>query len=165
MLAPASQATPGLAGRAERHSMQPVAQQIGVADRAGLARQDEEHGLEDVLGEMSVAQELAADGEDHRTVSHHQGRERRFPGTIAPGVEPLQELAVGQSRDGATLKEQLDLVDDGVGGRTDHVRRSSRGNLFGLIPFLITAPRPAIVSQVITPARKNRTPAHTNPKR
>ena len=79
-LATASEPDPGLAGRAERDAIEPVAQQVGVADRPGLAGQDEEDGLEGVLGMVAVAQELAADAQHHRPVPCHQGGEGGLAG-------------------------------------------------------------------------------------
>jgi hypothetical protein len=92
---PAGDLLPRAPRRPDRHPVQPVAQQVGVADRTGLAGQDEEDGLEGVLGMLRVAQDLAADAQHHRTVPAHQRRERGLAGRVAPaGGVPLQELAV-----------------------------------------------------------------------
>ena len=45
-----------------------------------------------------VTQELAADVQDHGPVPRHQCGEGGFAGGVAPIVEPLDELAVGQAR-------------------------------------------------------------------
>ena len=99
MPAPAIEPCPGLARRADRHPVEPGAQQVGVADGAGLAGEHEEDGLEGVLGMVPVTQELSADVEDHRPVPRHQRDERRIPSRIAAGGEPLQQLPVGQAGD------------------------------------------------------------------
>jgi hypothetical protein len=103
--APASEADFRLLGRAKCNPVQPVTQQVGILDRAGLASQHEEHRLKDVFGKVEVTYELSADVQDHRSMPRHQGGERRFPGRIAPTVESLQELSVGESSDRCTLKE------------------------------------------------------------
>ena len=45
-----------------------LAQQVGITDGARLPGQHEEDGLEGVLGVVAVAQELAADVQDHGPV-------------------------------------------------------------------------------------------------
>ena len=107
--ASAGEPDPGLPRRADRHPVEPGAQQVGVADGEGLAGEDEEDGLEGVLGVVPVAQELSADAQDHRPVARHERGEGGIPGRIAAGGEPLQELAVGQTGDRAALEERLDL--------------------------------------------------------
>ena len=127
VLAPAGEPDPGLAGRAERDPVQPVAQQVGVADRPGLAGQHEEDGLEGVLGMVPVAQELPADVQDHRPVPRHQRGEGGLAGGIAPVVEPLDELAVGQPGDGAAVEERPDLPDHRWCCHGRHAVRPPRG--------------------------------------
>ena len=53
-------------------AIEPGGEPVGVAERAGLAGQDEEGGLEGVLGELVVAQELSADAQDHRAMAGNQ---------------------------------------------------------------------------------------------
>ncbi len=81
--ASASESDARLLGRAERDTVQPVRQQVGIADRAGLACQNEEDSLKGVFGVVQVAQELAADVQDHRPVPTHQRGEGRLAGGIA----------------------------------------------------------------------------------
>ena len=57
--------------------MEPAAQGIAGVDRARLAGQDQERGLESVLRIVVVAQDGAAGRRDHRPVPRHQGREGR----------------------------------------------------------------------------------------
>ncbi len=105
--APAGEPAAGLARRAEGHAVEPVAQQVGVSDGGGLSCQDEEDGLEGVLGVMAVAQELPADAQDHRPVPRHQGGES---GIVARGREPLEELAIGESGHRAAREERAELT-------------------------------------------------------
>jgi hypothetical protein len=51
-----------------RHAVQPRADRLALADRAGLAEQHEEGRLERVLGLVRVAQDPPADAEHHRAV-------------------------------------------------------------------------------------------------
>ena len=78
--APAGDLLPCTPRRPDRDPVQPVAQQVGVADRPGLAGQDEEDGLEGVLGMLHVAQELPADAQHHRPVPADQRREGGLAG-------------------------------------------------------------------------------------
>jgi hypothetical protein len=75
----------------------------------GLAGQDEEDGLEYVLGMMPVAHELVADAQDHGPVPSHQSGEGDFTGGIAAGGKPLEELSVGHPGNRAAAEERLNL--------------------------------------------------------
>src|SRR5262249_31090179 len=62
-----------------------------LANRAGLARQDEEGRLENVLGVVPVAEQAAAHRQDHAAVPSHQG----FKGGFIPcRRKALQQLRV-----------------------------------------------------------------------
>ena len=126
-LAPAGELDLGLAGRAERDPIQPVSQQVGVANRPSLASQNEEDGLESIFGMVSVTQELAADVQHHGPVPRHQGGESRFAGGVAPIVEPLEELAIGQSGDRSAVEERPELPDHRWCCHWRHAVRPLRG--------------------------------------
>jgi len=84
----------GLPGDPERDPVQPSGEGFAVDDRPAPAEQDQERGLEGVLGRVSIAQDAAADGQDHRPVSMDQDSE----GPLAPGLageEVRHELPVG----------------------------------------------------------------------
>ena len=70
------------------NTVQPSADEVAVADRAGSADQDEERGLERVLDIALVAEHAAADAENHRTVPRDQRGERRL---VAVGDVAIQE--------------------------------------------------------------------------
>jgi hypothetical protein len=89
--------------------MKPATEQVGIPDRRGLARQDEEDGLERVLGVMMIAQELAADAEYHRPVSRHDGGESALIDGFASCSEPIKKLAVGKPRCRAAIEERSEL--------------------------------------------------------
>ena len=110
--AAASEPAAGLAGRAERHAVEPVAQQVGVADRPGLAGQHEEDGLEGVLGMVAVAQELPADAQHHRPVPRHQRGEGGLAGRIAAAVNRSRSWRSVRAGDRAALEERPDLPDN-----------------------------------------------------
>ncbi len=128
-LAAAATPDPGLPRRAQGHPVEPVAQQVGVADRAGLARQDEEDGLEGVLGVVSVAQELPANAQHHRAMAGYERGEGGLADGIAAGDESIEELAVGQPGDRAAIEQRAELPDH----RRRHHLRHARGSLEGKI--------------------------------
>ena len=64
----------------------------------GLSGEDEEDGLEGVVGRVPVARHPAADAQHHRPVAIHQGGERRLGRGDAPAPrEPCQQLGVGEA--------------------------------------------------------------------
>ena len=128
--------------RPERDTVEPRAQQVGVADGSSLAGKHEEHGLKGVLGMMPVAQALQTDAQNHWPMPGNQRLEDRFPNGIAAGDEPLQQLCVGQAGDRATLEERLDLPDNRPCRRLRHagsLRRSDPG--VALNPIMRIVPR------------------------
>ena len=56
-----------------RHAVEPVADQGPGPDGGGLGSQDEEGGLESVLGVVVVAQHAPAHAQHHGTVAPDQG--------------------------------------------------------------------------------------------
>ncbi len=83
----------GFAGQAGGDAVQEAADGLPATDGARLAGQDEEGGLEDVLGVVEVAEEAAADAQHQPPVALHQRREGRL---VAAGGEALQQLPVAQ---------------------------------------------------------------------
>src|SRR5262249_2405546 len=87
-----------------------AAQRTVPPQRRRLAHEDEEGGLEGVLGVLCVAQDAAANAQHHRPVPHEQGREG---GLVVPRHEALEERRVGQGKGGATVEETADLLQGG----------------------------------------------------
>jgi hypothetical protein len=56
---------------------------------------------------------LPADVHHHRAVAADKRREGSFAGGIAPGGEPLDELAIGQANDGGSIIKRFNLLRDG----------------------------------------------------
>src|SRR5262249_7874232 len=83
---------------------------LARADRVRLPDEDEEGGLEGVLGGVPVAQDAAADAQHHRAVAAHQRRER---GRLAPRHETNEQLAVAQARPAAPQHGPAQVLDDG----------------------------------------------------
>jgi hypothetical protein len=85
-----------LGARPERDAlsdaMQPATDRLLLADRGSPADEDEERGLEGVLGVVGVAQHPPADTQDHRAVAAHEGLEGAL---IAAQRKNLQELPIG----------------------------------------------------------------------
>ena len=89
--------------------VQPGAERIPHPEPARPLHQDQERGLEGVLGVVRVSQHAPADPQDHRPVPLHQDREGQLGGLAPVGGEPLQELAVGQLADRADVEERPEL--------------------------------------------------------
>jgi hypothetical protein len=86
--------------------VQPAPQGVSLPDRAGLFHQDQERGLERVLGVVRFTQDPPADAQDHRPVPRHQ----RLDGPGIPlAEEPLKELRVRQSRKHALRKQAVEI--------------------------------------------------------
>ena len=74
-----------------------------------LADEDEEGGLQGVLGIVVVAEDTATDAPDHRAVPPHQ----RFEGrSFSAAHEALQQLSVGQVRSLQQLQGAAQVLDD-----------------------------------------------------
>ena len=97
-------------GGAVGDAVQPAAQRVAGADRAGRTRQDQEGGLECVLDVVLLLQHGAAGGQDHRAMPRDQGLEG---GLVAVGDIPGQELAIAES-DRAAVVEQVAEVPQGA---------------------------------------------------
>ena len=66
--------------------MEPGAERVADPERAGLAGEDEEDGLEGVLGLVLVAERGAADAPDHRPVALDQQGEGRLARAVVRRV-------------------------------------------------------------------------------
>jgi hypothetical protein len=75
-------------------AVQPVRHQSSWHDGCGLASEDEERGLEGVLGILVVGQDAAAYTPDHRAMPPHKGREGGF---VALFDEAAEEFPIGRS--------------------------------------------------------------------
>jgi hypothetical protein len=81
-----------MTGQAGGDAVQPVAERRAAADDGGLLGEDQEGGLEGVLGILVVAQEPFANAQDERPVACDKcGKGRLIPA----GAVQLQELVVG----------------------------------------------------------------------
>ena len=94
MLATASDGEARLAARAEGDAIEPVAEQVGVADRLRFLSQDQEDSLHGVFGVVAIAQQLVAHAQDQPAVAEYQPGERRLADRVMPRDEAVQELAV-----------------------------------------------------------------------
>ena len=73
-------------------------------ERAAPAHQDQERGLERVLGVVLVAEDGPADPQDHRPVPLDQDREGQLGRLVAPRREALQSCASSSPPQAPTLK-------------------------------------------------------------
>jgi hypothetical protein len=81
----------GLPGGAAGDAVQPAAHRLALHDRPRPAGEDEEGGLEGVLGVLLVAEQAPADTQGHGPVTAYQGRERRL---VPRGDEVGQQVPV-----------------------------------------------------------------------
>ena len=91
----------GLDRDAIGHAMQPAAQSVAGANRAGLPGEHQESGLEGVLDVVLVVQDGAAGGQDHRAMAGDEGFEGGL--VIRVGIA-CQELGVAEA-DGRAFAE------------------------------------------------------------
>ncbi len=124
----AGDAGPGLGAVRSAHAIQPGGEPVGVAEGVGLAGQDEEGGLEGVLGEVAVGEELPAEAQDHRAVPGHQRGEGGLGvGLVAAVAEAFDELAIGERGGGAAVEQRAELPDDRGCSQMGHARGLSGG--------------------------------------
>ena len=71
------------------HPIEPGPQRDAAADRTRFLDEDQERGLEGILGVVRILQDAPADAQDHRPVTRHQDLERRG---VIPGGEALEQL-------------------------------------------------------------------------
>ncbi len=71
-----------------------------IAQRAGLADEDQERRLEGVIDVGGVGEQPPTDAQHHRAMPVDQGLQCGF---VAIGHEPTQELALVQTGHGPTL--------------------------------------------------------------
>jgi hypothetical protein len=91
-----------------------------VADRGRFFGQDEEGGVEGILGILLVVQDPAAHTQDHRAVPPGEGSERLL---VLPAEEGIQELVVGLVTAGGG--QLADVAENGVQGGVGHDNRLS----------------------------------------
>ena len=101
-------------GDPQRDAVQPAAQGVAIADRAGPAHQNQEGGLERILDVVRVAEDAPADVQHHRPVADHQLLEGRL-GLRMMDFEPLQQLAIRPISDAAEAEECTNLPERGIG--------------------------------------------------
>jgi len=76
------------------HLIKPSCQNPSIADRIGLACQHEERGLECVFRILVLVEDVAANTQDHGTMTGHDGPEGHLRGLVVPIQEPVQQRLV-----------------------------------------------------------------------
>lgn len=107
VLPPRGGPRPCLEGGPIGDAVEPAPQRRRLADRAGLAGENEERGLEGVLGVGLVAEYTAADLQHHRPVPAQHGTES---GLILVDMEPAEQLPIRQLPHPRVLHELADEV-------------------------------------------------------
>jgi hypothetical protein len=96
----------------------------------GLPRQDEEGGLEGILGGMSVAQHASADAKYQRPMPAH----KNFNGGLVPASqEPLQKLAIRHRRRRYAADQVANVVQYRICLCLGHARALAASK--GLLPY------------------------------
>ena len=119
--------TPGRVGlrsyrRAVGHLVEPVPQHLAIADRPGLADEQEERGLEGVLRVLRLVEHVPADAEDHRPMppdEHLEGGLRLRGQSVQ---EPRQQLAIAHPLDVLHQEGRAAVGDDRPRVSAHHVR-------------------------------------------
>jgi hypothetical protein len=124
----------GARGDPERHTVQPVRQQLAVAQRARPADQDQERRLERILHVVRIVEQPPADAQDHRAVPRHDRLKRDL---VALAREPRQELPLRQTRYGPPAEQPLNRPQNAPGPLTNRHFRATPSPIGGhgsLIP-------------------------------
>jgi hypothetical protein len=87
-----------------RHAVKPVGNKFPVSDGVALAGQDEECGLERILGVVMIPEHPATNAPNHRPMAPDQGLEGRL---LPMGSESLQESPIRESMKSPLAEEQL----------------------------------------------------------
>jgi hypothetical protein len=87
----------GPSGDTAGNAVEPAAERALMVEAGGLAGEDEEGGLEGVLGVLHVAKDAAAQAEHERSVSLDEGGEG---GLLTAVDESLQQVRIGGVRPG-----------------------------------------------------------------
>jgi hypothetical protein len=108
---------PGAGGDPPGDAVQPARDRAPLADRPRPAGQDQERRLEGVVRRVGVAQDAAADAQDHRPVPAQQGLEGRL---VDVARVPVQQLGVGQPAERLPGGDAADVLKDGIDVTVDH---------------------------------------------
>src|SRR5262249_3541866 len=90
---------------------QPAAYRIPPGDGRGFAGQDQEGGLEDVVGGVGVTQHRPAHTQHHRPMPLDEGSERPF---VPLAGKPFEQLAIRQLRLLRRTGDSLNMLNDRV---------------------------------------------------
>ncbi len=129
MPTPTDRGHPGRRGDAAGHAVQPRTHRVDDPERPAPTRQDEEGGLEGILGFMLVAEHGPANPQDHRSVPLDQDGEGQLSRLAASRHEAIEELAVGECAKCPDAEERLERPQCGAVSSCRHesvLRRSAR---------------------------------------
>ena len=109
----ASHIGPGVDGDPQGDTMQPAPDGLLPAHGNGSSDEDQKGCLERVFGVVLVAQNRAADAEDHRPVPIDQGGERRSSRLVPPltARQAAEQVSIGQSADRARVEKRPDVIE------------------------------------------------------
>ena len=99
------------------NDMKPGPERLTDPERVGLANQDQERGLEGVLGVVRVADQRSADAPDHRGMPVDQRGKRQFGAgavsLIVGFIKSFEELPVRQADQGTDAIKCLEIPEQG----------------------------------------------------
>jgi hypothetical protein len=90
-------------------TVEPGVERVWVANRPGALCKYEEHRLKRVLGVVAIAQKLAADSHYHWPMARHDRGESGLAIVVFGGREPIEQLAVRETRDRAVAEERPEV--------------------------------------------------------
>ena len=130
--------------------MQPAPERALHPYRSGLAGQEQERGLEGVVGIVGIIQHAATDTQDHRAMPPDECLEGQF---VAMEDVSFQQPGVGQAHQGSLAEEAVDRPQGGVASYAGHdnvppmvcggssiLRAGGRGSARWIGKFLVAAP-------------------------
>jgi hypothetical protein len=97
--------------------VEPATKRLLLANSGGATSENQESGLESVLGGVLISQNSAANAEYHRAVPTNQHRERR---PIAASDETAEAFAVGGRSRSVRVRETANVVKQRRGCRVRH---------------------------------------------
>ncbi len=91
--------------------VQPTGQRVAVANRAGLADQDQEGRLEGIMGIVRLVQNQLTDAKHHGAVSLDNGCERQLGGLPGAAREPLHQLGISKPSECPDFEQCMEVLE------------------------------------------------------
>jgi hypothetical protein len=112
-LRPADSLRPGADSDPAGYAIEPACNRRASADRTRLAGEDQERGLEGVVGIVGFPEHAPADTQHHRTMPSDQGCESGLTAPITSTQVPFQQVRVACRSNGPAIEERGKAVENG----------------------------------------------------